>query len=67
MKAVDWGTERDSAHHVLQVDEGIVDGNDFDSLLQAGPEDQAANSAKSGQREELDSVHGQKSDMVLLP
>jgi hypothetical protein len=37
-------------HHVLQVDEGIVDGNNFDSLLQAGPEDQAANTAKSGQR-----------------
>lgn len=66
MKAVDWGTERDSAHHVLQVDEGIVDGNDFDSLLQAGPEDQAANAAKSGQREGKGGFSTQ-GDMGFLP
>jgi len=39
------------SHHVLQVNEGVVDGGDLNSLLQAGPEDQAANAAKSTQTE----------------
>lgn len=45
------------AHHVLQVDEGVVDGCDFDALLQASPQDQATDAAKAahgqGRRQKL--------------
>lgn len=40
------------AHHVLEVDEGVIDGCDFDALLQAGPQDQTTDTAKA--------EHGQK-------
>ena len=33
--------------HVVQVNEGIVDGDNVGSLLQSGPEDQATDTAKS--------------------
>ena len=34
-------------HHVVQGDEGVVDGDHGGSLLQSGPEDQASNTTKS--------------------
>ena len=33
--------------HVVQVDEGVVDGNNIGPLLEGGPEDQATDTAKS--------------------
>lgn len=41
------------SHHVLQVNEGVVDGHNFDAFLEAGPQDQAANAAKAADRHRL--------------
>lgn len=38
-------------HHVLQVNEGVIDGHNLDALLKASPQDQAANATKSAETE----------------
>lgn len=38
-----------SAHHVLQVNEGVVDGYDFDAFLEASPQNQATNAPKAAE------------------
>lgn len=34
-------------HHVRHVNEGVIDGNDFDFFLKASPQDQTANATKA--------------------
>lgn len=40
------------SYHVLQVNEGVIDGHDLDALLKASPQDQTANAAKASRRRE---------------
>lgn len=38
------------AHHVLQVNEGVVDGHNLDAFLKASPQHEAANTTEAVQR-----------------
>lgn len=41
-----------TTHHVVQIDEGIIDGHHLDFARKDGsPGDQAANTAKSGEKQ----------------
>lgn len=42
------------SHHVLQVNEGVIDGHDLDALLKASPQDQTANATEAARRRERD-------------
>lgn len=54
------------SHHVLQVNEGVVDGGDLDALLQAGPEDQTPNAAKSTQTKAFNIFTRRISDVSFI-
>ena len=42
-----WTCTSVCTHHVLHVDEGVVDGHDLDALLEAGPQDQTADATEA--------------------
>ena len=42
-----WSCTSVCTHHVLHIDEGVVDGHDLDALLEAGPQDQTPDATKA--------------------
>lgn len=39
------------SHHVLQVNEWVIDGHNLDAFLKASPQDQTANTTESAEGE----------------
>lgn len=40
------------SHHVLQVNEGVIDGHNLDAFLKTSPQDQTANTTEAVREEE---------------
>lgn len=56
---------RESSHHVVQIDEGVVDGNHLDLASGGGGAGhQTADTSKSGRRE--DKMSSEKSSSMLI-
>ena len=37
------------SYHILQVNEGVIDGHNIDAFLKAGPQDQTANTTETAE------------------
>lgn len=37
------------SHHVVQVNEGVIDGHNIDALLKASPQNQTANTTEAAE------------------